>query len=196
MKKSINCVDYSMLQANFLTLPHCYNLAHAVGLDVPKWNFCSQKSLPITYLSTANISLLHNHNFSQSSSTGMLAIEYIQGDPVVVLIVGKRVVARRIDSLEVNIKIPIKISLKMLKLKMQLGIDVCEIFCKINQGSWIVLRVVTKPEWERWWLQDIDSIAGCLLDLLKMPQGKKPRRHPMFIKKALRPFCRAVEEAR
>ena len=194
VKKSINCVDYSMLQANYLTLPHCYSLAHAVGLDVPKWNFCSQKSLPIAYLSTANKSLLHNHNFSQSSSTGMLAIEYIQGDPVVVLVIGKKIVARRIKSLEVNIQIPIKVSSKMLKLKMQLGIDVCEIFCKINDGRWIVLRVVTKPEWGRWWLRDLDSYAGYLLDLLKPPQGKKPKKHPMFIKKNLRPFCGSEQE--
>ena len=185
----INRVDYSTIQANYLNLPHSFTIAASAGISTPQWGFCSQASINRNYVCTGNQSLLQNHNFAKSYARGMFSMEYIEGIAVVVLIVEDTVIVRQADRSFHNIVIPPKMLTKLHALRKKMSQNVIELFFKVTGESWVLHRISTSPEWQRWWLKDLPITAKALFKALGIKSKQETKKKKAFIKTTLRPFC-------
>ena len=181
MKRSINQLHHGMLQAHFLSLPHCYAVAAKVNISVPRWHFSSSGEHPFYFVCTGNTTLDSTHNFSKSYKPGLLSVEFIEGDPVLILAIGSGFLAIGADKERRCYRVPNKLKIKLQRLQKVLALDVVECFFKIRQGVWILQRISTRPEWIRWWRDNTKWVCEAILVVL---EGKQ-QSNDIVVKKAL-----------
>ena len=188
-KVAMNRVHHTMLQANYLSLPHTYYLAKRVGLTVPNWHFSSQKLHDPHMLRTGNLSVRDNHNFSKSNDCGYLAVEYMDAKPVLLLCIRAQILSTDPQQ-HVAVAVPVDVMQKLRALRVQLRCEIIEVLFKVRAGQWFLQRVSTKPEWQRWWSRHltwcVDYMLKQAITCTQMPCRTKKIKP--FIDVSLRPL--------
>lgn len=172
VERTINRMDHTMLQAHYLTLPHCYAVAEQVGFVVPEWGFSSRGNRVGKLIATNNLTLDTTHNFSKSNKPGMLSVAFIEGQPVVVILIGDAMHAVHAITVSVYSTVPEGVQRRLKALRKRLSLDVIEVFFKVRRGDWVLHRISMRPEWGRWWHNRLDWVCERLLIFIKSKSKK------------------------
>ncbi len=185
---AINNIDHTMLQAHFLSLPHCYTLAKQIGFFVPEWGFSSRGMGAGRVVTTNNLTLDATHNFSKSKKSGMLSVAFVEGQPIVVVMVGDAMQAVHAITKTMYNAVPEGVQRKLKILRRRLALDVIEVFFKVKEQDWVLHRISIRPEWGRWWHSKLSWVCERLLVSIKSRGRKAEEVHKkLFIARHLRP---------
>lgn len=188
VERTINRMDHTMLQAHYLTLPHIYAVAKQEGFVVPKWGFSSRGNRMNGLVTTNNLTLDTTHNFSKSQKPGMLAVAFVEGQPIVVILIGDAMQAVHAVTKTVYYTVPEEVLHRLKALRRRLSLDVIEVFFKVRQTDWVLHRISTRPEWGRWWHSKLGWASDQLLLSIKSQREKaREVRKKLFIARHMRP---------
>jgi hypothetical protein len=164
-------------------------MAKQIGFMVPEWGFSSRGRGLGRVLATSNLTLDTTHNFSRSKKSGMLSVAFVEGRPVVVLVIGDAVEAVEVITKTVGDSVPERVQRKLKILRRRLALGVMEVFFKVRGQQWVLHRISMRPEWGRWWHSRLHWACEELLGLIEKgkKEGEAGQQKRLFITQHMRP---------